>query len=234
MSQVQISLRHPTTVLCAGPTGCGKTQFLLKLISCSGIQPPPQRIVCVYGEWQEAYDKLHKIAKQKLKASIEFIHNPDSAVMAQLYKSFQTQTRNLLIVDDQMGNSQIKKDQGGSITKLFTQGSHHRNLTIIYIVQNIFSQSKEMRNVSLNSHYLVLFKNLRDKTQVRTLGQQMFPMHKGFLLSAYEDAIKTRYGYLLVDLHPLSVEVTRVRTDIFGKATTIYQPTASIKASTAT
>jgi hypothetical protein len=27
---------------------------------------------------------------------------------------------------------------------------HHRNLSIIYIVQNIFHQSKEMRNISLN------------------------------------------------------------------------------------
>ena len=31
----------------------------------------------------------------------------------------------------------------------FTKGSHHRNLSIIYIVQNIFHQGKEMRNISL-------------------------------------------------------------------------------------
>jgi cellulose biosynthesis protein BcsQ len=128
-----------------------------------------------------------------------------------------------------MANSQIKSDQGSSITKLFAQGSHHRNLTIIYIVQNIFNQSKEMRNVSLNSHYLVLFKNPRDKTQARTLGQQMFPSNPGFLLAAYEDAVKQRYGYLLIDLHPSSDDRLRVRTGIFDKATTVYQPALPIK-----
>ncbi len=229
MSSVQIPLRHPTTVLLAGPTGCGKTQFLLRLISLGGIKPPPQRVVCVYGEWQEAYDQLRMIAKKKLRADINFIHNPDSEAMSQLYESFRTKTRNLLIMDDQMGNGQIKNDQGGSITKLFTQGSHHRNLTIIYIVQNIFNQSKEMRNVSLNSHYLVLFKNPRDKTQARTLGQQMFPAQPGFLLQAYEDAIRKRFGYLLIDLHPSSVDNVRIRSDIFGLSTTIYQPKVPIK-----
>ncbi len=184
----------------------------------------------MYGEWQEAYDKLRIIAERKLKANIQFIHNPDAVGMAQLYDSFRPRTRNLLIMDDQMGNSQIKSDQGGSITKLFTQGSHHRNLTIIYIVQNVFNQSKEMRNVSLNSHYLVLFKNPRDKTQARILGQQMFPMEPGFLSAAYEDAIRRKFGYLLIDLHPSSDDATRVRTDIFG-STVVYQPAKPIKTS---
>ena len=228
MTSVQVPLRHQTTVLCAGPTGCGKTQFLLRLIAEGGIQPSPQRIICVYGEWQPAYDKLREIAK-KLRATIQFVHNPDSEAMAQLYESFSPSTRNLLIIDDQMANTQIKGDQGNSITKLFAQGSHHRNLTIIYIVQNIFNQSKEMRNVNLNSHYLVLFKNPRDKTQARTLGQQMYPTNPAFLLDAYEDAVKTRYGYLLIDLHPSSDDRLRVRTEIFDKTTTVYQPLMPIK-----
>lgn len=235
MQSIQVPLRHPTTILSAGPTGCGKTQFLLRLIAMGGIQPMPQRIVCVYGEWQGAYDELRRIAKS-IPAVIEFIHNPDSEAMGQLYESFKVSTRNLLIIDDQMANSQIKNDQGGSITKLFTQGSHHRNLTIIYIVQNIFNQSKEMRNVSLNSHYLVLFKNPRDKTQARTLGQQMYPTNPGFLLDAYEDAVKTQYGYLLIDLHPSSDDSFRVRSNIFDKSlgTTIYKPTMPIKAAKTT
>ncbi len=228
MTSVQIPFRHPTTVLTAGPTGCGKTQFLLRLIAAKAIQPPPERIVCVYGEWQDAYDDLRNIT-QKLSAQLQFIHNPNAEEMEKLYESFNSRTRNLLIIDDQMANTQIKSDQGSSITKLFTQGSHHRNLTIIYIVQNIFNQSKEMRNVSLNSHYLVLFKNPRDKTQARTLGQQMFPSHPGFLLAAYEDAIKGKYGYLLIDLHPSSEDSVRIRTHIFDSSSTIYQPPVPIK-----
>ena len=37
--------------------------------------------------------------------------------------------------------------------KLFTKGSHHRNLTVIYIVQNVFDKGKYSRIISLNSNY---------------------------------------------------------------------------------
>jgi hypothetical protein len=52
---------------------------------------------------------------------------------------------------------------------------HHRNLSIIYIVQNIFHQGKEMRNISLNYHYIVLFKSPRDKEQISMLARQINP-----------------------------------------------------------
>jgi hypothetical protein len=63
--------------------------------------------------------------------------------------------RNLIVLDDLMAQS--GKDK--RISDLFTKGSHHRNLSIVYIVQNIFHQGKEMRNISLNAHYIVLFKS---------------------------------------------------------------------------
>jgi hypothetical protein len=61
------------------------------------------------------------------------------------------------------------------ISDLFTKGSHHRNLSIIYIVQNIFHQGKEMRNIRLNAHYIVLFKSPRDKQQISMLARQINP-----------------------------------------------------------
>jgi hypothetical protein len=69
--------------------------------------------------------------------------------------------RTLIVLDDLMAQS--GKDK--RISDLFTKGSHHRNLSIIYIVQNIFHQGKEMRNTSLNAHYIVLFKSPRDKSK---------------------------------------------------------------------
>ena len=43
-----------------------------------------------------------------------------------------------------------------TLVKLFTKGSHHRNLTVIYIVQNVFDKGKYSRTISLNSHYHVV------------------------------------------------------------------------------
>ena len=47
--------------------------------------------------------------------------------------------RNLIIVDDLM----TKSGKDKRIADLFIKGSHHRNLSIIYIVQNIFHQAKK-------------------------------------------------------------------------------------------
>ena len=84
---------------------------------------------------------------------------------------FDVSKRNLIVLDDQM----IDASKDKRIENLFTRGSHHRNLSVIYIVQNLFYQEKDSRSITLNSHYLILFKNPRDKLQIVTLAKQMCP-----------------------------------------------------------
>ena len=48
------------------------------------------------------------------------------------------------------------------LASLFSKKSHHRNCSVIFIVQNLFVQGKEMRNITQNYHYMVLFKNPRN------------------------------------------------------------------------
>ena len=52
---------------------------------------------------------------------------------------------NLIVFDDQM----IAASKDKLIENLFTRGSHHRNLSVIYIVQNLFHQGKGSRSISL-------------------------------------------------------------------------------------
>ena len=70
---------------------------------------------------------------------------------------FDVNKRNLIVFDDKM----IDTSKDKRIVNLFNRGSHRRNLSVIYIVQNLFHQGKGSRSISLNSHYLVLFKNWR-------------------------------------------------------------------------
>ena len=100
------------------------------------------------------------------------------------------------------------------IVNLFTRGSHHRNLSIIYIVQNLFHQGKGSRSISLNSHYLVLFKNPRDKLQVLTLAKQMYPRHTDFFINPYEQAVQRHFGYLLVDLKTTTQDNCTLQTNV--------------------
>ena len=104
------------------------------------------------------------------------------------------------------------KDQ--RIVNLFTRGSHHRDLNVIYIVQNVFHQGKGSRSISLNSHYLVLFKNPCDKLQVLTLAKQMYPGRTDFFLKQYEEAVRRPYGYLLIDLKTTAQDDCRLRTNV--------------------
>ena len=109
---------------------------------------------------------------------IEFVKGIPTALEQDSY--FDVNKRNLIVFDHEMID--VSKDQ--RIVNLFTCGSHHRNLSVIDIVQNLFHQGKGSRSISLNSHYLVLFKNPRHKLQILTLAKQMDPGQTDFFLNS--------------------------------------------------
>ena len=205
-----LKLVHPSTILVSGPTGCGKTQFVIKLLNEDIFEKQVNRIIWIYSEWQQSY--------QQLENRVDFRKEVDEA----LYNSLVPTMRNLIVLDDQMskiGDSKI-------LSRLFTEGSHHRNLSIIYIVQNLFDKGRAHRTVSLNAQYLVLFKNPRDKSQIDCLARQMYPGHVSFLVAAFQEATKQSYGYLFIDLRTETPEDLRVRTRIFPSdgGTDVYLP----------
>jgi len=53
------------------------------------------------------------------------------------------------------------------VRSLYDGYNHHRNISFIFITQNIFHQSKHCRDISLNAKYLGLIKNVRDRRQFR-------------------------------------------------------------------
>lgn len=194
---------HPSTIQVSGPTGCGKTRFVLNLLNERMIEPFPERLIWVYSEWQPDYDTL----KENF-SNMEFVRG----FSEDLYDSILPKERNLLVLDDQMSEASDSK----TLARLFTKGSHHRNLTVIYLVQNLYDQGKSSRTVSLNTHYIVIFKNKRDGSQFRKLAQQLKPNNSGWLIAAFENATKDRYGYLVIDNHPRARECLRFRTNIFN------------------
>ena len=116
---------------------------------------------------------------------------------------------NMLIIDDLM------HEMNEVVANLFTKGSHHRSTSVLLLTQNIFHQNKHSRTVSLNDHYMVLFKNVRDASQITNLAKQMYPGNVKYLKSSYEDVTNKQYGYLLIDLKPDTSDLLRLRTDIF-------------------
>ena len=90
------------------------------------------------------------------------------------------------------------------ILDLFTKDSHHRHITVIYLLQGLFPPGVFAKTISRNAYYIVAFKNTRDQLAVRTLMTQMFPIYWRDAMEAYNDATSKEYGYLMIDLHPAS------------------------------
>ena len=134
----------------------------------------------------------------------------------------QDRKHRLIILDDLM-QQVLKNDE---MELLFTQGCHHRHISVIFITQNLIPQGKNSRNIALNTWYLVLMKNPRDALQISYIGRQIFPGKPGYLLSAYEDAMKSeKHEYLVLDLSPHAQDKYRVRTRIFpGEYPFVYLP----------
>ena len=114
-------LVSPSTVVLYGPTGCGKTRFMMKLIDdrASVCQEPPVEVLYCYGEWQPAFER----------DDVTFINGMIGE--EDLPKDGQ---HRWLVIDDLM------KEVSGKATtdNLFTKYSHHRNVTVFFLVQSFF------------------------------------------------------------------------------------------------
>ena len=195
-------MKHPFTCIVSGPTGCGKTSLVRNIIQEKIIEPAPRNILWLYAADQPLYKGMKGVKFYKgIPEDIEDRFNP--------------KTNNLLIIDDLM--TQCHSNE--RMTRLFSVGSSHNNLSIIFIVHNLFHHGKEMRNISLNTHYIILFKNPRDSQQISTLARQMYPGKSQFLIEAYQDATLNPHGYLFIDLKPNTNEQLRIRTGILPHET---------------
>ena len=126
----------------------------------------------------------------------------------------------LLIFDDLMDD--ILKSK--IALEICTVGSHHRNITIVLILQNLYHSGKFSKTIMMNTQYMLLMNNSRDVQQVRYLGRQL-GMDRT-LEEAYKDCLSRPYGYLLVDLSPHNINpLLKLKTYIFpNEYLTVYLP----------
>ena len=122
----RFQLVHPFTCMVAGMTGSGKTVWVQSLLQQAQtvIDQPPERIIWCYSQWQPAYTQLLMMIP-----TIEFVKGIPESLENDSY--LDVNKSNLIVIDDQM----IETGKDDRIVNLFTKGSHHRNLSVIYIVQ---------------------------------------------------------------------------------------------------
>ncbi|KAF4520551.1 hypothetical protein B566_EDAN008750 [Ephemera danica] len=201
-----LSWKHPFTSIVAGPTG-----------SDAMIDKNIFEVIWCYGADQILYDEI----KKSCKIPVRFIEGIPS--LNEIVPENHPPAR-LVVIDDQM------RECNDHIVDLFTKGSHHRNLSIIYITQNVFHQGKGQRDISLNSHYLVALKNPRDRQQILHLARQICPENPRYVQESYFDATSQAYGYLLIDMKQDTPDEYRFRSHIFpGEKNIVYVQKSYIK-----
>ncbi|GFT09035.1 uncharacterized protein TNCV_4105021 [Trichonephila clavipes] len=198
------NLKHPFSMMICGPSNSGKTFFVRRILETTLIKPFPPKIIWCYGIYQKLFEKMSdKEFHEGIPSGVENITNA------------------LIIIDDLMNEVGDDKNFQTCSRKEAT----FRDISVIFILQNIFCKGKQIRNISLNTSYLCCFKNVRDKQQISCLARQMYPSQSKFLLESYDDATKVPYGYLFIDLKPETNERLRIRTSIFpGDKNIVYVP----------
>jgi len=166
------------------------------------ISPLSDRIVFCYGKYQQLFCQYPHV---EFHQGLPDIDDFDGTKVV------------LLIIDDLMHETEER------VANTFTKGSDHRNIGVVYIAQNLFPNNKFARTMSLNAHYMIMFKNQRDATQFANLARQMYPKTSEFATEAYKDATSAPYSYLLVDLPPEQDDDLRLRANIFpGQTHYVY------------
>jgi hypothetical protein len=160
--------------------GSGKTVTLLKIIP--RIHPKPKNIIVFYSEEQPIYKQFPENTK--------FVKGWSDKAVEEIPRD------SLVVLDDLMTQCQ----QSPTFSTLFTKISHHRKVSVIVLLQNLFPKSVYARDVSLNAQYILLFPNPRDQAQLRHLASQMFPGHVPEFIEIFKQATRP-FHPLLLDLH---------------------------------
>ena len=139
-----------------------------------------------YGAWQDKFKELKRHGIHFHEGIPEY---------DQLKKWFPK--GGVLILDDLM-------DEGGNdkrVLDLFTKHSHHQNVTVLFLCQDIFPNGKYSKIISRNAHYVIAFKNPRDQIGFRTLALQCFPTKYKAVQERYQSVTSCPFGYMVLDFH---------------------------------
>ena len=211
----------PSNMMIVGPTSSGKTTWLKNLLNYKKeyFNVEPEMMILFYKEHQKIYDEMENIMNDGKTTEKNFpvfkkFKNPPRSVeeLKDIFMTYPKSVPKVVIFDDYLD------EVGPPLKYLFTVLTHHYNCFTIFLSQTLFDKAKELRTLSINTQYMVLFNNPRDRMSISQLAKQVFPGKVDLLNQAYELATKGRaYGYILLDFHQRQDDRIRVRSHIFPK-----------------
>ena len=218
MKGFDVRFQIPSNMMLVGPTSSGKTTWLKNLVKYkdSLFASPPKSMLLFYKEHQKVYDEMEKFMNEGKKGGnlpvFKKYKNPPKSIedLKEIFSTFSKKTPKIVVFDDYLD------EIGPPLKHLFTVLTHHYNCFTILLSQTLFEKKNELRTLSINTQYMVLFNNPRDRMSISQLAKQVFPGKVQLLNEAYRKATKEReYGYLLLDFHQRQDDRVRLRSNIF-------------------
>jgi hypothetical protein len=208
MPAYDVRFKNPSTFLLAGASQSGKTTFTLNLLRHIDVlftDPKcKQNVIYYYKEWQDSFDYFQQ------EGIVDDWVNEIPTSQDFKERTILTKDRggSIVIIDD------FAADLNKDISTIFSVLSHHTNTTVFLLTQNIFSRNPAFRDISLNSTYIILFKNPRDSSQISHFAKQFAPGNSRFLVNAFKECTKAAYSYMLFDNHQSTPDVIRIRSNM--------------------
>ena len=224
MGGFNVQFNIPSNMLIVGPTSSGKTTWLKQLTQhrYNFFSETPQTMILFYKEPQKAYNDLEtsmrfdedgKEIKKSFPTFSKFKEVPKSIEgVKDILETYPRKIPKIVVFDDYL-------DEVGSVLKhFFTVLTHHYNCFTVFLSQNLFDKRSDLRTLSINAQYMILFNNPRDRSAITQLAKQIFPGQSRLLNTAYQEAVGGRsYGYMLLDFHQRQDDRIRLRSHIFPK-----------------
>ena len=181
-----LKLIHPFSLIISGPTSSGKSTVLFQILENlhKNIDTRIQKVVFIYGVYQEVFENY---------PNIYFTDNLD-------YMELKPTVPTIIVLDDVMSAVNNSK----KLEELFTRGVHHRKVSVILTLQNLFYHGSVMKTLRDNSMYIILTRHIQDVSKLDTFARQLERKNSNYFKDSYEDAVSGKYGYIMCDLHPHS------------------------------
>ena len=136
-----------SSIMVCGATGPGKSRFVYRVLQhAEGIfrEDPQVEIMYCYSIWHPLFEEMEaNIPNITLHQGL-----PDQTDI----ETFSDGKHKLVCLDDLM--HRVVNDENTEL--LFTQGCHHRRMSVIFISQNVFQQGKTARTISINTSFIVI------------------------------------------------------------------------------
>ena len=209
---------HPCRIIVAGPSMSGKTTWVKNLLKKrnQSFSPQPKEILWFYN-----VEGSIESVKEELPGVQFFQGLPEPESIEEMDKTIPR----IIIIDDQQTKVDASSDVIG---RLFTVDSHHMNISIIFVVQNLFLNAKKMRSTVDNAQYIVYMKGGKGAHKISTVASQIWGWEgtTSFMNWVRNIAFatdKTDYPYLLFDMHNQTPAWAQLKTNVFpGECNTYF------------